>query len=213
VKIKFTVLLCILPYLIWANQFDGSIKEIQNIPEIQDLKNDPNLNLLREEVKYHLRQSQKNIDLKIYQYRLKKNEDFYYLMAKTYMDHSSLLSLNQIKIEDFKPNTVIYLPNCRGYFTEKALNQPTNYRIVIASLKKSFYFYPHQKDLMVFRNSLVNQIIQPKNIFFPYQQKITSLHLLTVGELIPLQIKKPSILESTFKPNTKPLFMLLSMVK
>jgi hypothetical protein len=57
VKIKFIILLCILPYLIWANQFDGSIKEIQNIPEIQDLKNDPNLNLLREEVKYHLRQS------------------------------------------------------------------------------------------------------------------------------------------------------------
>jgi hypothetical protein len=76
VKIKFTVLLGIFPYLIWANQFDGSIKEIQNIPEIQDLKNDPNLNLLREEVKYHLRQSQKNIDLKIYQYRLKKTKIF-----------------------------------------------------------------------------------------------------------------------------------------
>jgi hypothetical protein len=135
-------------------------------------------------------------------------------MAKTYMDHSSLLSLNQIKIEDFKPNTVIYIPNCRGYFTEKALNQPTNYRIVIASLKKSFYFYPHQKDLMVYQK----QFSEPnhttkKYFFFPYQQKITSLHLLTVGESIPLQIKKPSILESTFKPNTKPLFMLLSMVK
>jgi murein DD-endopeptidase MepM/ murein hydrolase activator NlpD len=171
VKIKFIILLCILPYLIWANQFDGSIKEIQNIPEIQDLKNDPNLNLLREEVKYHLRQSQKNIDLKIYQYRLKKNEDFYYLMAKTYMDHSSLLSLNQIKIEDFKPNTVIYLPNCRGYFTEKALNQPTNYRIVIASLKKSFYFYPHQKDLMVFQKQFSEPNHTTKKYLFPLPTK------------------------------------------
>jgi len=172
VKIILTVLLWIFAYSIWANQFDGSIKEIQNLTEIQDLKNDPSLNLLREEIKYHLRQSQKNIQLKIYQYQLKKNEDFYYLMAKTYMDHSSLLSLNQIKIEDFKANTVIYIPNCRGYFTEKPLNQSTNYHIVnITFLKKTFYFYPHQKDLMVFQKQFSEPNHTTKKYFFPLPTK------------------------------------------
>jgi murein DD-endopeptidase MepM/ murein hydrolase activator NlpD len=87
------------------------------------------------------------------------------------MDHSSLLSLNQIKIEDFKPNTVIYIPNCRGYFTEKALNQPTNYRIVIASLKKSFYFYPHQKDLMVYQKQFSEPNHTTKKYLFPLPTK------------------------------------------
>lgn len=97
---------------------------IQSVPVVQ-LKeldyNSPILKKLRQEVKHNLKVSKSAssrehlISLIYYKYKVKKNENFFQIMAKTGMDIESISSVNYLSSPyDIYTGMILYIPNMRG---------------------------------------------------------------------------------------------------
>ncbi|GIX41850.1 MAG: peptidoglycan-binding protein [Leptospiraceae bacterium] len=160
---KYTPLVLLFLFSsLYSNQIENPTIEIQKLEIIKDLDSDQSLQKLREEIKKNLKLFHNVKNINIYEYTLKQNEDFYYLMAKTYQDHTSLLSLNQIlnhlSVEDYKKNTKVYIPDCRGFFSEKPIKNNNKYIVIyFKSMDKTLYFYPNQKEFYLFHRSFQNK--------------------------------------------------------
>lgn len=160
----FLIFFLILVVQIYSNQLEEKIS-IEQVYIIKNLKNDPLLDQLKQEIKKNLKQDlngKKIENLKIYKYKIQTNEDFYFIMAKSSLDHTTLLSLNkemaQYKIEDFKSDREIYLANHRGFFSSKPISN-SNFVVVEFqnnSTKKVLYFYPGEKKLELYYTSFLN---------------------------------------------------------
>lgn len=132
--------------------------EQQQIIKIENLSNDKNLILLKNEVKENLQNTFTNhgsCNLKIYQYKIKEKEDFYYILAKTSLDHSTLISLNKAifnyDINNFSSKTLILLSNCRGYFSLDSIDSEFfEVTFSLMNFSKKVYFYPGRKNLSLY---------------------------------------------------------------
>ncbi len=132
-----------------------TINTIENISHLDDSK--------VQFIKNSIKQSLKELDCKdiskIYEYTIKDNEDFYYIMGKSSLDHTTLLSLNyelqNYSINDFKKNSNIYLFHCRGFFTKNPIQSQKGYliKIVLKDKEKSLYFYPNLKKYTLFHRN------------------------------------------------------------
>lgn len=160
----FFIFFLIFVFKVYSNQLEEKIL-IEEVYIIKNLKNDPFLEQLKQEIKKNLKQdlNKKKIEnLKIYKYKIRTNEDFYFIMAKSSLDHTTLLSLNkemaQYTIDDFKSEREIYLANHRGFFSSKPISD-SNF-VVIEFLnnsnKKKLYFYPGEKKLELYYTSFLN---------------------------------------------------------
>jgi murein DD-endopeptidase MepM/ murein hydrolase activator NlpD len=186
-KISLVLFLINLQFIfsVYSHQLELTKKEIEinSYYKINSLNDDPQLKQLREEIKSHLRQ-ELPIDFKIYEYNIQNKEDFYYIMAKTYQDHSTLLSLNrilnQLTIEDFKFNTTIFIPNSRGLFSEKPIeNHPKFIKIRLKYSNKTIYFYPHLKEFSLYHNDYQkqsNKFLFPISFYSKINKNIVTSH-------------------------------------
>lgn len=83
----------------------------------------PSLKNLRSEIKENLRISKSGvrreelIPLKYYQYKVRKEDNFFKIMARTGMDLETLSSVNELSSpHDLSPGMVLEIPNMRGTF-------------------------------------------------------------------------------------------------
>jgi murein DD-endopeptidase MepM/ murein hydrolase activator NlpD len=87
----------------------------------------PNLKSLRSDVKENLRLSksrttdEKMIPLRYFQYRVKKDDTFFKIMARTGMDLETLSSVNELSSpHDLAEGMILEIPNMRGIFHPEA---------------------------------------------------------------------------------------------
>lgn len=152
----FILIFLFIGFTIYGNQLDNfNSINLKKAIIIQNLKDDPAYLEMKEGIKKHLRKNQK--DIKFYKYTIQSKEDFYFIMAKTSLDHTTLLSLNfelqNYTLKDFTPNKEIYLVNYRGTFSKtNELNQP-HLKIYIEDLNQILYFYPNIKNLNLYHQN------------------------------------------------------------
>ncbi|MDF3820755.1 M23 family metallopeptidase [Leptospira sp. 96542] len=89
----------------------------------------PILKLLRSEIKENLRISKSNAQaaeltpLKYYQYKVKSEDNFFKIMARTGMDLETLSSANELSSpHDLAPGMILEIPNMRGTFHPESTN-------------------------------------------------------------------------------------------
>ncbi len=159
----FFLLQLILITNLFSNHFDKQIFiDKSQILNIQNLSEDYYLTMLKQEVKENLQKiftENKFCNLKMYQYKIKDKEDFFYIMAKSSLDPTTLLSLNKqvfdYEIKDFQSNTVILLSNCRGYFSLENLDSDhIEINLTWENFSKKIYFYPGQKNISFYTKYL-----------------------------------------------------------
>ncbi len=158
--------------------------DFQHLPYIRDHQISQYRKEVIENIKSTFRAGNLKHPLRIYKYRIKKNEDFFKVMIQFSLDQITLLSLNEIlglkNMDDFKENQEILVSNARGVFSNEQKHQYKYYTIFIKN--KNFYFYPGQRNYLINRKKL--SIPEKENleenynkVFFPPLEKgiITSL--------------------------------------
>ncbi|TGK81744.1 M23 family metallopeptidase [Leptospira noumeaensis] len=99
----------------------------------------PSLKNLRSEIKENLRISKSGvkreelIPLKYYQYKVKKEDNFFKIMARTGMDLETLSSVNELSSpHDLSPGMVLEIPNMRGTFHPEEGNSDEKTKLKLA---------------------------------------------------------------------------------
>ncbi|MCS7205853.1 MAG: M23 family metallopeptidase [Leptospiraceae bacterium] len=147
---------------LWGELFSFQERKItiNKLFIIENLENDSNFIELREETKKHIKNPNLK-ELKFYLYQIKPNEDFYYVLAKTSSDHTTLLSLNgallDLELSEFQPNQKVILVNHRGYFTKEnsAFSSWESWELEVhyENRKINIKFSPNQKNLEVYHQN------------------------------------------------------------
>ncbi len=152
---------------LYGNQLENiSSINIKQAITLKNLRDDPEFLQMKQDIKHHLRKKEK--DIKFYKYIIKSNEDFYFIMAKTSLDHTTLLSLNyelqNYSLKDFIPNNEIYLVNYRGSFSKTHDSYQPYLKIFVEDLNQVLYFYPNSKNLNLYhQNFETNHTIEKQN--------------------------------------------------
>ena len=119
---------------------------------IKDLSyKDPVIKSLRKEVSSNLRLSKKGFRVHVtwHEYRIKKGDTFFQVMAKTMLNHDTLSSVNRLaSLWDVEPGDRWLVPNMRGVADFGPLEKLVKkYRVTIDNIytvpgKKNLYFIP-----------------------------------------------------------------------
>ncbi|MFN3605424.1 MAG: M23 family metallopeptidase [Leptonema sp. (in: bacteria)] len=146
-----------------SNQLETYEIELSHMPTINNFSDSEVVSLFIKEVKENIKEDvnkRKITNLKIYRYKVKEKEDFYYILAKSHLDHTTLISLNRIilnySVEDFKKDNEILLSNHRGFFSSRIEDSPSNFMKINLKIKDStkiLYFYPGEKKLSLYHSS------------------------------------------------------------
>jgi murein DD-endopeptidase MepM/ murein hydrolase activator NlpD len=127
-RIRNTIIPFTLMILVAAGPEITVARENPAIAEIMDLNPNTNKGLreLRENVKKSLhvikglRPAAELPNLRFYRYRLKKDENFWTVLARSSLDIDTLMTVNDISSPGMvKPGTTIYLTNMRGIIMRK----------------------------------------------------------------------------------------------
>ncbi|WP_439956936.1 LysM peptidoglycan-binding domain-containing M23 family metallopeptidase [Leptospira ryugenii] len=103
----------------------------------------PALKELRADIKENLRisksggASERIIPLKYYQYKVKKTDQFFQIMARTQMDMETLSSVNELSSpHDLVPGMVLEIPNMRGVFHPEITDSSQDTKLRLAEKYK-----------------------------------------------------------------------------
>ncbi|MBM9548075.1 M23 family metallopeptidase [Leptospira sp. 201903074] len=113
-----------LKWVLFLAAISGFLPLISGPVSLANLEySNPSLKNLRSEIKENLRISKSGakreelIPLKYYQYKVRKEDNFFKIMARTGMDLETLSSVNELSSpHDLSPGMVLEIPNMRGTF-------------------------------------------------------------------------------------------------
>lgn len=178
---------------LYGNQLEYPISiNLKKTTIIKNLEDDLELFRMKEEIKKHLRKKEKEI--KFYKYTIQSKEDFYSIMAKTSLDHTTLLSLNyelqNYTLKDFVPDREIYLVNFRGNFSKTPhINQPY-IKIFIEDFHLVLYFYPNYKNLNLYHQNFGSENLNKSEVSKKIQEYIFPLYVKDIVITSPFGWRK-----------------------
>ncbi|XDD54102.1 LysM peptidoglycan-binding domain-containing M23 family metallopeptidase [Leptospira sp. WS4.C2] len=129
-----------LKWVLFLATISGFLPLISGPLSLANLEySNPSLKNLRSEIKENLRISKSGtkreelIPLKYYQYKVRKEDNFFKIMARTGMDLETLSSVNELSSpHDLTPGMVLEIPNMRGTFhPEETLGDEKTKRILV----------------------------------------------------------------------------------
>lgn len=156
-KLALTILMCLTAAAFCLAAPESDVPELKNL----NIQLNPELKAIRADIQAALeaikgRKSPEKVPpLRIFKYRLKKNDDFWKVMSSTALDMDTLITLNGLSaLSDIKQNDILYISNMRGILFRnksaselekllKAKNIEAKYvEAVNGSISKEYLFVP-----------------------------------------------------------------------
>jgi len=125
-------------------------------------QDDPQFNILRQEISINLRSFAKNgtleSPLRFFRYTVKDKEDFFSIVTKTMQSPETIASGNSINDPaKLKPGTTLLIPNARGFFAtgkrEEMVSRFAAEHPVSVPGKDQFWFMPGVKGTFAFKQT------------------------------------------------------------